>query len=345
MSGEPTDNDWLIYRGGDTRPHDGVATRLPAPPPWRTFEGEPLVPPLEIPSDDLPDTAGRRLGVMARSYRPDPHTVALVNAALYLRRPLLVTGKAGVGKSSLARSVARELRLGPVLHWPITSRSAIGDGLYHYDALARLQEANFRKLGGDGPVRVPETGRYIQLGPLGTALLPTALPRVLLIDEMDKSDIDLPNDLLNVFEDGGFAVPELSRLPEDPPVSEVTTADGRRVEIRGGRVACHAFPFVVITSNGEREFPVAFLRRCIRLDMAPPSRDRLAEIIAAQLGEAALERSEEIIDRFLDRREKRDIATDQLLNAIYLATSAGNGRPLAPEMERALLRPLGDNGQ
>ena len=175
----------------------------------------------------------------------------MVNAALYLRRPLLVTGKPGTGKSTLAYSIAAELMLGPVLHWPITSRSRLDDGLYRYDAIGRLQEST---LTGE---RVLDVGRYLTLGALGTALLPQRRPRVLLIDELDKSDIDLPNDLLNVFEEGRFEIPELVRLPADQRVVDsVMTADGTdRVTVQDGVVRCDEFPIVVITSNGEREFP------------------------------------------------------------------------------------------
>ena len=193
----------------------------------------------------------------------------MVNTALYLRRPLLVTGKAGIGKSSLAHSIAYELSLGPVLNWPITSRSVLGDGLYRYDAMGGLPEANMRQLAGL-PAAGRDIGRFIRLGPLGGRAA-QARPRVLLIDELDKSDIDLPNDLLHVFEEGGFDIAELARLPDTEDMVEVLgydTAGG--VPVSRGRVTCHAFPLVVIASNGERVFPAPFLRRCVRLEIADP---------------------------------------------------------------------------
>src|SRR5262249_15133431 len=165
-----------------------------------------------------------------KTYQSTPEEVELVNAALYLRRPLLVTGKPGTGKSTLVNAVAYELGLGPVLSWSITSRSTLQEGLYRYDAIARLQQASLvdrlRQSGQEG--RTTETdqddrdtesaandptdiGQFIRLGPLGTALLPAERPRALLIDEIDKSDIDLPNDLLHVFEEGRFEIPELVR--------------------------------------------------------------------------------------------------------------------------------------
>ena len=151
-----------------------------------------------------------------------------------LRRPLLVTGNPGVGKSGLAYQIARDLGLGRVLHWSITSRSTLRSGLYDFDAIGRAQA------GASGTSLV---GDFVHLGPLGTALLPYARPRVLLIDELDKSDIDLPNDLLNVFEDGTYTVPELIRLRSRQEAVEVHIADpGHRATIRDAVVTCRDVP-------------------------------------------------------------------------------------------------------
>src|SRR5207248_3463886 len=121
----------------------------------------------------------------------------------------------------------------------------LSDGLYHYDAIGRLQDTSIGKL--------QDIGEYIRLGPLGAALLPLKKPRVLLIDEIDKSDIDLPNDLLHVFEEGEFEIPELVRLSKDTRYVEVYYGkqSNLKVRIEEGRVCCRAFPFVVLTSNEE----------------------------------------------------------------------------------------------
>ncbi|MFB4318158.1 AAA family ATPase [Actinomadura sp. 21ATH] len=328
-----TGGDWRVYKG-NSAPHGGI-DRLPPPPPWRRFGAYD------------PATAGRPADLeRAVSYRVDPLVADKVNAALHLRRPLLVTGKPGSGKSTLAYNIAYELGLGPVLYWPISSRTTLQQGLYDYDAIGRVQEANVRRANVPADEAMPAIGRYVRLGALGTALLPQERPRVLLIDELDKSDIDLPNDLLNVLEEGRFSVPELERLPEDGPPVEVMTADDEgRAVIRRGQVRCLDFPIVVITSNGEREFPPAFLRRCVRVAIEPPSGERLADIVAAHLGEEARDGGRALIAEFLDRRRTGDLATDQLLNAIYLATSGA--RPPEATLEQlveAIMRPLDTAG-
>lgn len=338
-------SEWLIYRGAGA-PHDGVRD-LPPAPPWRDFDGGPLVD----PPAPLALASERRLGVMrlqAQGYRPSPGERELVNAALYLRRPLLVTGDPGTGKSTLAHSVAYELKLGRVLTWSIVSRTALNDGLYLYDAIGRLQDVQFERAEGQTSPHAAEPGggigRYIRLGPLGTALLPNGRPRVLLIDELDKSDVDLPNDLLNVLEEGEFVIPELVRIADRAPEVEVRCDDGTSVTIREGRVRCRAFPFIVMTSNGERDFPAPLLRRCLHLELEPPDRERLTGMVQAHFGDGAGEQYGPVIDAYLDQSPGDIRAVDQLLNAIQLtqqaAWSAGDDtrRRLTDELLRPLAR-------
>ncbi|CAL9333731.1 AAA family ATPase [Streptomyces sp. enrichment culture] len=316
MTAQP--HAWHVYRGTG-EPHDDI-DRLPVPPPWRDWEG-----------------AGRHEGggwPRGIVYQTTPEIVDAVNAALYLRRPLLVTGAPGTGKSTLAHHVAHELRLGPVLTWPITSRSTLRDGLYAYDALGRLQETNLRGQAVDHP---EDLGRYIRLGPLGTALLSHRVPRVLLIDEIDKGDTDLPNDLLNIFEEGQFEIPELVRHNQE--VVEVRDYDGSHTPIRRGSIRARVFPFTVLTSNGERQFPPAFLRRCLRLDLPRPTGDQLLRIVEAHLGRTAVVEGMGLIERFVERQSREALSTDQLLNAVYLLVRDGHDVLPRDEHERdAVLR-------
>ncbi|MQY14155.1 hypothetical protein SRB5_43170 [Streptomyces sp. RB5] len=327
---------WWVYHGDGrqmaARDLDDV---LMVPPPWRDFKGGPLQ---DRPAEDEAETT-RRIGPPLRDGDPrrpvNVDEADMVNAALYLRRPLLVTGRPGTGKSSLAYRVARELRLGRVLRWPITTSTTLKSGLYEYDAIGRAQDAAAHRaavearhplpadgLTNAGPAAV---GDYVRLGPLGTSLLPYRLPRVLLIDELDKSDIDLPNDLLNIFEEGEYDIPELVRIASREPAADVLTSDpGMKATITGGRVRCRAFPLILITSNGEKEFPPALLRRCLRLELPPPDTEQLAAMVAARFGPRAGARGEELVRLFASRSAREGgLSADQLLNSVHLATSDG----------------------
>src|SRR5690349_8139823 len=155
-----------------------------------------------------------------------------VNCALALERPLLVRGEPGTGKTQLAEAIASGLGLRRI-HWPVKSTTRAQDGLYVYDTVQRLYDSRF----GDGDVK--DIRRYIKYGPLGQAF---ASPErvVLLIDEVDKADLEFPNDLLHELDRMRFAVAET-----------------------GDEVVARERPVVVITSNNEKELPDAFLRRCV----------------------------------------------------------------------------------
>jgi len=312
----------LVYRKDWTPPdpsEEKPPKKLPEAPPWRDFK------------DDLK----KAQSLKGEHFQPPDDAIAMVNAALTLRRPLLITGSPGTGKSTLAYAVAEQLGLGTVLKWAITTKTTLKDGLYTYDAIARLQEAQ-------GQDNRKDTGNFITLGPLGTAFvprelpgeLPGDLPRVLLIDEIDKSDIDLPNDLLNLFEDGEFPIPELQRLELE--TIYVRTMDrysdgeqkGKQIKalVNNGVVRCRAFPLVIMTSNGERDFPPPFLRRCLRFKMPNPTEQDLKNIVQKHLGEEALLRSLDLVTKFCEKVEKGEtLATDQLLNVIHWRTQEKTG--------------------
>lgn len=296
--------DWKIFRGDDSQ-HDGLAT-LPAPPPWR-FPGRAHV--LSMPAGLDVNREARR----AAPFKPSAEMILAVNAALYLRRPLLITGKPGTGKSTLIAKAAYELKLGPVLRWNISSRSTVRAGVYEYDAVGRLQAGR--------PGSEPPVEQYLTLGPLGTALRAEAWPRPLLIDEIDKSDLDFANDLLNVIEEGEFEIPELRRLGKARSTVTVNDFLGEPVQIHDGRLQCGQFPLVVMTSNAEREFPAPFLRRCVRLNIDPPKAKELPDLVRRHLKSYAIQESDvqTLINEFEQRRvENQDVATDQLLNAVFL---------------------------
>jgi len=296
---------WCYYRG------DGTINRnitLPDAPAWRDKSKK--------------DTNGN---VKSNAYRPlNNKEIKMVNAALLLRRPLLITGKPGSGKSSLAEAVCQELGLGEkVLSWRITTQSKFTDGLYNYDALSRLQDMQYKEE-VDGKLISKEIKNYLNLEALGIAFT-SKKQRVVLIDEIDKSQIDLPNNLLHLFEENEFEIPELKRLGKD--FTPFDDTDNYKT-ISNGIVHCdiETFPLIIMTSNGERDFPPAFMRRCLHLDMQLPDADELAQIVNRHfetVGKKVNKKNlTKIITLFLEERDKEEnktyLSTDQLLNAVYL---------------------------
>jgi len=319
---------WNTYYVGDGTPRE---VTLADPPPWRTF----------------PRTSDQH------AFQPPEGLTDAVNAALYLHRPLLITGSAGTGKSTVIEQVAAELKLGPVLNWHITSRSTLSDALYQYDALGHIHSLRLRqtlyegrrtgRARGRGPARtervqpVDDIASFLTLGPLGTALVPGDRPRALLIDEIDKSDLDLPSDLLDVLERGEFRIPELVRhRVRRAPVREWGEEERTHV-VPDGHVRCTRFPFIVMTSNGERDFPAPFLRRCIRYAMPAPTVDTLRAAVAAHLKQELPDSGPvpDLITEFAARIARGDaLAVDQLLNAVRLISDAQ--APSGPQRDRIL---------
>jgi len=234
------------------------------------------------------------------SYIASPELCQIVNVAISLRRPLLIRGEPGTGKTVLAESVASCLGV-PLLRWHVKSTTKAREGLYTYDTVQRLNDSRF----GDNDVS--DISQYIHLGPLGEALKSSATT-VLLIDEVDKADIEFPNDLLHELDNMEFTIPE---------TGETIKAEER--------------PIVIITSNAEKELPDAFLRRCVFHYISFPDGDNLEDIVRVHYPNLDEELLRACLLKFYHLRELPEVrkkpSTSELLDWVAALQAAG----VAPE--------------
>ena len=248
---------------------------------------------MEVPFSSVEDHFDQFKGT--ETYIASEELKHAVNVAVALGRPLLVRGEPGTGKTLLAENLARALEM-PLVRWHVKSTTKARDGLYIYDTVARLYDSRF---GGD----VNDIAKYIKLGPLGEAL--SAPSRVvLLIDEIDKADIEFPNDLLHELDAMRF-----------------------RIDETGREVAAKERPVVVITSNNEKELPDAFLRRCVFHYIQFPDRELMAEIVKVHHPDITDRVLDNALEMFFSLRStpklRKKPSTSELIDWILALKKAG----------------------
>lgn len=229
-------------------------------------------------------------------YIVSPELRDVVNVAIALQRPLVVKGEPGTGKTLLAHNIAKALNK-KLLVWQIKSTTKAKDGLYVYDTVQRLNDARF----GEG--NVSDVKHYIRMGSLGQSF--TADEQVvLLIDEVDKADIEFPNDLLNELDEMNFHVLETDE-----------------------RISARHRPIVIITSNSEKELPDAFLRRCIFHYIEFPDRDLMMQIVGVHHPALADRLLQQALERFYELRRietlRKKPSTSELIDWLQVLVAAG----------------------